>query len=41
MFDATGGYRTPFTVFGIVVAVAAVMVLAATPPDPLSQDDEL
>ena len=41
MFDATGGYRTPFTVFGIVVAVAAVMVLAATPPAPLPQDNEL
>ena len=40
MFDATGGYRTPFTVFGIVVAVAAVMVLAATPPAPLPQDNE-
>ena len=37
MFDATGGYRTPFTAFGIVVAVAAVMVLAAIPPGPLPQ----
>jgi len=37
MFDATGGYETPFTVFGIIVAFAAVMVLAATPPGPLPQ----
>ncbi len=35
MFDSTGGYQTPFTVFGIIVAFAAVMVLAATPPGPL------
>ena len=40
MFDATGGYRVPFTMFGIVVAVAAVMVLAATPPGPLPQESE-
>ncbi len=38
MFDATGGYQTPFTVFGIIVAFAAVMVLAATPPGPLPQE---
>ncbi|MBC8279916.1 MAG: MFS transporter, partial [Chloroflexi bacterium] len=37
MFDSTGGYQVPFTMFGIVVAVAAVMVLAATPPGPLPQ----
>jgi len=37
MFDSTGGYETPFTLFGIVVAFAAVMVLAATPPGPLPQ----
>ncbi len=37
MFDATGGYETPFTIFGILVAVAAVLVLAATPPGPLPQ----
>ncbi len=37
MFDATGGYETPFTIFGILVAFAAVMVLAATPPGPLPQ----
>ena len=37
MFDSTGGYETPFTVFGIVVAFAAVMVLTATPPGPLPQ----
>ena len=37
MFDATNGYQTPFTVFGIIVAIAAVMVLAATPPGPLPQ----
>ena len=37
MFDATGGYETPFTVFGIIVASAAVIVLAASPPGPLTQ----
>ena len=37
MFDSTGGYVTPFTVFGIIVAFAAVMVLTATPPGPLPQ----
>ena len=35
MFDRTGGYEMPFTMFGIIVAIAAVMVLAATPPGPL------
>jgi hypothetical protein len=35
MFDATGDYRAPFTVFGIIVGIAAVMVLAAKPPGPL------
>ena len=37
MFDATGGYKTPFTVFGIIVAFAAVVVLAATSPGGLPQ----
>ena len=37
MFDASGGYEMPFTMFGIFVALAAVMVLAATPPGPLPQ----
>ena len=37
MFDSTGGYETPFTVFGILVAFAAMMVLAATPPGPIPQ----
>jgi len=37
MFDATGGYKTPFTIFGIILAIAAVMVLTATPPGPLLQ----
>ena len=37
MFDATGGYKTPFTVFGIIVTFAAVVVLAATPPGRLPQ----
>ena len=41
MFDATGGYETPFTIFGILVAFAAVMVLAATPPGPLPQASSL
>jgi len=41
MFDSTGGYQTPFTVFGIIVAFAAVMVLAATPPGPLPQGSVL
>ena len=35
MFDSTGGYETPFIIFGILVACAGVMVLAATPPGPL------
>jgi len=35
MFDATGGYQAPFLVFGIIVAIGGVMVLAATPPGPL------
>ena len=37
MYDSTGGYEMPFTVFGIIVAFAAVMVLTATPPGPLPQ----
>ena len=37
MFDSTGGYETPFTIFGLIVAFAAVMVLTATPPGPLFQ----
>ena len=37
MFDSTGGYETPFTIFGLIVAFAAVMVLTATPPGPLLQ----
>ncbi len=41
MFDATGGYVMPFTIFGIIVAVAAVMVLTATPPGPLPQSGGL
>ncbi len=41
MFDSTGGYQTPFTIFGIIVAFAAVMVLAATPPGPLPQESVL
>lgn len=41
MFDATGGYETPFTIFGILVAFAAVMVLTATPPGPLPQASSL
>ena len=40
MFDATGGYQVPFTAFGIIVAFAAVMVLAATSPGPLLQGSE-
>ena len=32
VFDATGSYQVPFIVFGVGVAVAAVGVLAATPP---------
>lgn len=35
MFDATGGYRIPFTIFGVVVCFGAAMVLAARPPGPL------
>ena len=41
MFDSTGAYETPFTIFGIIVAAAAVMVLAATPPSPLPQGSAL
>ena len=40
-FDATGGYETPFTIFGILVAFAAVMVLTATPPGPLGEGSPL
>lgn len=35
MFDATGGYRIPFTIFGVVVCFGAAMVLAARPPGPV------
>ena len=42
MFDFTDGYRAPFTVFGVIVATAAVMVLAATPPgSPSDAEDTL
>ena len=41
MYDSTGGYETPFTAFGIIVAFAAVMVLTATPPGPLPQGSVL
>ena len=42
MFDFTDGYRAPFTVFGVIVATAAVMVLAATPPgSPPDAEDTL
>ena len=34
MFDATGGYRAPFAIFGATVSLAALLVLAATPPGP-------
>jgi MFS family permease len=32
MFDITGGYQLPFRAFAIVLSLAAVLVLAATPP---------
>jgi OFA family oxalate/formate antiporter-like MFS transporter len=32
MFDITGGYQLPFRAFAIVLFLAAVLVLAATPP---------
>jgi len=41
MYDSTGGYETPFTAFGIIVAFAAVMVLTATPPGPPPQGSVL
>ena len=41
MYDSTGGYETPFTAFGIIVAFAAVMVLTATPPGPLPKGSVL
>ena len=34
MFDATGSYRLPFVIFGTTVSLAALLVLAATPPGP-------
>ncbi len=32
MFDASGGYRAPFVIFGTAVGLAALLVLAAVPP---------
>lgn len=32
MFDLTGGYQLPFRAFAIALSLAAVLVLAATPP---------
>ena len=32
MFDATGGYRGPFVIFGAAVGLATLLVLAAVPP---------
>ncbi len=32
MFDASGGYRAPFVIFGSAIGLAALMVLAAVPP---------
>ena len=37
MFDITGNYQVPFTIFGTIVAFAAVLVLAARPPGPLPE----
>jgi MFS family permease len=41
MFDATGGYETPFMIFGIIVGIGAVLVLTATPPGPLPRGSAL
>ena len=32
MFDATGGYRGPFVIFGAAVGLSTLLVLAAVPP---------
>ena len=32
MFDASGGYRAPFVIFGTAVGLAALLVLTAVPP---------
>ena len=32
MFDASGGYRAPFVIFGTAVALSALLVLTAVPP---------
>ena len=32
MFDATGGYRGPFVIFGVAVGLATLLVLTAVPP---------
>ena len=32
MYDASGGYRAPFVIFGAAVGLAALLVLAAVPP---------
>jgi MFS family permease len=37
MFDATGGYRAPFIIFGVAVSLAALLVLSATPPGRISR----
>ena len=37
MFDATGGYRAPFIIFGVAVSLGALLVLAAKPPGRISR----
>ena len=32
MFDASGGYRAPFVIFGTAVGISALLVLTAVPP---------
>ena len=40
MFDASGGYRTPFVIFGAAVGLSALMVLAAVPPPKRGKESE-
>ena len=39
MFDATGTYVPAFFIFGVGVALAAMLVLAAVPPEKSTEDD--
>ena len=41
MFDASGGYLVPFIIFGSAVALAALLVLAAVPPQKRAAASEI